>query len=172
MTFQLPVNLIPLPTMPWDVRPDSLPLTVEEVRTALWCNEGNISRAASMLKVDSARLRRYIAASPRLSAEKEEARHQVLDRAEEVMVEALNDSEDAVRRDSMAKFALTNLGKDRGYGNKGIGGVTINNTKGGTIQVSWGDGSSITGSDEEESAGPVIEHHGTSHEEHYDEAAE
>lgn len=152
--------------MPWDVRPDNLALTVEEVRTALWCNEGNITRAAAMLKVDSNRLRRYIANSPRLSAEKEEARNQMVDRAEEVIIEALHDNEDVTRRDSMAKFVAVNLGKDRGYGSKGLGGVTINNAKGGTIQVSWGDGSTITGSDEEDSGGPVIEHDG------YDEAAE
>lgn len=144
--------------MPWDVRPDDLPLTIEEVRTALWVNAGNVTKAALLLKVDSARLRRYIASSPRLSAEKEEARNQIVDKAEDVLLEALNDNEDVVRRDSMAKFALTNLGKDRGYGSKGASNLTINNNSNGTIQVSWGDGSSITGSDESDDGQPVIEH--------------
>lgn len=139
--------------MPWDTRPESLPLTIEEVRTALWKCEGNISRAASILKVDSARLRRYIAASPRLSAEKEEAKNQILDRAEEIVVEALNDVEDPQRMDGMAKFVLTNLGKERGFGEKGKnGGVTIN-APGGKVVVQWGDGTQIGGDD-----GDVIEH--------------
>lgn len=154
----LPVDLVPLPTMPWDVRPDSLPLTVEEVRTALWANSGNVTKAAQLLKVDSARLRRYIKNSPRLSVEVEEARNQILDRAEEIMIEALNDEDDVVRRDSMAKFALTNLGKERGFGQRpGAGTLTINNTGGGTIQVSWGDGSSVT-DPEGDDDGSVIEH--------------
>lgn len=157
--LQLPVNLVPLPTMPWDVRPDELPLTIEEARTAIWANAGNVTKAALMLKVDSARLRRYIASSPRLSAEKEEARNQILDKAEDVLIEALTDTDDVVRRDSMAKFALTNLGKDRGYGSKGTNNLTINNSSGGTIQVSWGDGSSITGpGDNDDDPGSVIEH--------------
>lgn len=149
--------------MPWDVRPDDLPLTIEEVRTALWVNEGNITKAALTLKVDSSRLRRYIAASPRLSAEKEEARNQILDKAEEVVIEALSDEEDVVRKDSMAKYVLSNLGKERGYGSKAGGNLTINNNGAGTISVSWGDGSSITGSDDDDQGrgvgtGSVIEH--------------
>lgn len=147
MAFQVPVNLVPLPTMPWDVRPEELPLTVDEARTALWKAEGNITKAAQILKVDSARLRRYISNSPRLSAEMEEAKNQILDRAEEVIVEALNDLDDVVRRDSMAKYVTTNLGKKRGYGNTSPGGVTINN-HGGKMVVQWGDGSAIAGSDD------------------------
>lgn len=155
MSLSLPVNLVPLPTMPWDVRPEELPLTIDEARTAIWMEAGNITKAALRLKVDSARLRRFVRSSPRLSAEMEEAREQILDRAEDVVVEALNDLEDVVRRDSMAKHVLTNLGRNRGYGSKSPGNVNIVNN-GGKVVVQWGDGTSF---DDEDAAEPKTINH-------------
>jgi len=135
----LPADLIPLPTMPYSSRPLELPLDIEECRTALWLERGNITKAATRLKTDAARLRRFIKSSKYLTEEQNEAREQLSDIAEEVVYEALTDSEDSSRRDAMAKFVLLGPGKDRGYGT-GAPKVTVNNQKGGTVIVGWADG--------------------------------
>lgn len=148
-----PTDLIPLPTMPYDERPDALPLDIEECRTALWMVRGNIKAAADILKIPPKRLRKYVKDSPRLSAEVEEAREQLLDVAEDVVFEALNDTADTGRQDAMARFTLLNLGGSRGYGQKGSAGINLNLPKG-KISISWEDGTSLTGEDNEK----VIEH--------------
>ena len=132
--------------MPYDERPAELPLDVEECRTALWLSRGNVSEAAKLIKVSTGRLRKFVNGSKRLIEEQKEAQEQLLDIAEDVAYEALTDSEDKGRRDSMARFVMTNLGKDRGYGKgDGKGGVNLNLPGKGTIAISWDDGSSITG---------------------------
>jgi hypothetical protein len=139
--------------MPYDERPASLPLDVEECRTALWKQRGNVTKAAEMLKVPSSRLRAFIKTSPFLSAEVKEAQQQLLDISEDIAYDALMDDEDKGRQDTMARFIMTNLGGDRGYG-AAKGGVTINAPKG-TINISWADGTSFQ---PEESDAKVIEH--------------
>lgn len=149
----MPADLIPLPTMPFSERPSELPLDIEECRTALWLHRGNITEAAKRLKTSSSRLRAFIKGSPRLSAEVEEARQQLVDTAEDVAYEALTDEADPGRRDQMARFVMSNLGKDRGYGSGGSG-VTLNLPKG-RVQIQWADGSSLSADTTPEK---VIEH--------------
>jgi hypothetical protein len=153
MNDDLPTDLVPLPTAPYPERPAALPLDVEECRTALWLYRGNVSEAAARLKVSSSRLRAFVRASAYLTNEADEARQRLKDVAEDIVYEALTDETDAGRRDSMARFVLTNLGDDRGYGNKNGKGVTINapNSK---FTIQWEDGSSF---DEPKSPPNVIE---------------
>jgi hypothetical protein len=139
---EFPKDLIPLPTSPWDERPDSVPLTVEEARTALWLESGSIPKAAIRLKVASSRLRRFISNSPRLLAEQNEAREQLCDKAEENIKEALNDEIDSARRDSASKYVLSSLGRLRGYGT-GPGKQININSEGGNILIQWADGSAL-----------------------------
>lgn len=141
MASNIPQDLIPLPTAPWPSRPDALPLDVEECRTALWRNRGNITKAAETLKVSAARLRKFVSNSPYLSAERDEASEQLKDIAEDIVYEALTDTEDKGRQDAMAKFVLSGIGKDRGYGS---GGTKVSiNTEGGTVIVGWADGTNF-----------------------------
>ncbi len=152
---QLPNDLISLPTMPYDERPVELPLDVEECRTALWMVRGNVSQAAAILKVSSLRLRTFIKGSKRLTAEQQEMQEILLDTAEDVAFEALTDP-DTSRKDAMARFVMTNLGKDRGYGNNAPGkGVVFNLPGKGSFTVAWDDGTNITAPPEK-----VIDHHG------------
>ena len=139
----LPNDLVPLPTMPYNERPSSMPLDREECRTAIWECRGNITEAAKMLKITSRRLRKFVSDSPYLTAECQEAQEQLVDMAEDVVFDALTDINDNSRRDQMARYVLTNLGKDRGYSG-GKGSVNINAPKG-NINVFWGDGSSLSG---------------------------
>lgn len=133
----LPDNLTPLPTQPWDVRPDELPLDIEEARTAIWRTSGNVSRAAEILKVPPARLRALVKKSDYLLREVEEAREQVVDMAEDVVKEALSDPE---RADTMARFVLSTQGKNRGWGNAS-GGPSVNIKTTGNVVFQWQDGS-------------------------------
>lgn len=140
-----PSDLVPLPTMPYDERPDALPLDVEECRTALWMVGGNVSEAARLLKTTSLRLRNFIKSSKRLTDEQKEMQEVLLDKAESVAAEALDDP-DTTRKDAMARFVMTNLGKERGYGQpNGKGGVNLNLPGKGTFSISWDDGSQISG---------------------------
>lgn len=140
---KLPTDLIPLPTMPYDERPSSLPLDVEECRTALWLDRGNISKAAERLKISPVRLRSFVSKSPRLTEEQNEAREQILDIAEDVVHEALTDEVDASRRDQMARFAITNLGHTRGYGKAGPGpGVNLSLGRG-KLRITWESGDEV-----------------------------
>lgn len=138
-----PSDLIPLPTMPYDERPPSLPLDVEECRTAIWRTRGNIHDAAKLLKISSSRLRNFVKNSAYLTSEAMEAREILKDIAESNVYDALTDSEDPARRDSMSRFVLGSIGKDRGYGTgvQGGGKGTLNI---GNISISWGDGTSIS----------------------------
>lgn len=145
--MSIPTDLVPLPTAPYDERPAYLPLDVQECRTAIWLTRGNVTKAAETLKVTSNRLRQFIKNSPFLSREVEEAREQLQDIAEDVVHEALTDETDPGRRDTMARFVLTNLGTSRGYGS-GKNGVNINIPKSGKVEISWADGSSVTPRDD------------------------
>lgn len=148
-----PSDLVPLPTSPWDIRPTELPLDVEECRTAIWRCRGNITKAAELLKVDSKRLRKFVAASRYLTEELEEAGEQLVDLAEDVAYDALTDAQDPGRRDSMARFVMAGRGRNRGHGTGG-GKVSIGlpGPKG-TVVIKWEDGSTISGNDNEEVPG-------------------
>lgn len=142
----LPDNLTSLPTAPYAERPMSVPLTIQEVRTALWRCRGNISKAAELLKVPSSRLRSFVKNSPYLSGEAAEAREELADRAEDILYEALNDHEDPQRRDQMARFVLTQIGASRGFGRNNSARVNINTN--GNVVIQWADGGSVVGNDE------------------------
>lgn len=150
-----PSDLIPLPTMPYDARPDELPLDVEECRTAIWRSKGNITEAAKILKTSSLRLRRFVASSPRLTEEQREAQDILMDKSEAQIADALDDKDDKIRADNAAKFVLTNLGARRGYGTKGAS-ITLKPGEGrGSFKVTWGDGEEFGPPPE---TGQVIDH--------------
>lgn len=144
----LPTDLVALPASPWEERPTELPLVVEEVRTALWLYKGNVSKAAEALKVRSGRLRRFVENNEYLKEQAAEAREVLKDIAEGNVLEALIDEQDKGRRDSMSRFVLSTIGKDRGYG-AGGNGIAVNmQGKRGRIMIAWDDGSSVVGGSE------------------------
>lgn len=139
----LPGDLVPLPTAPYAERPISLPLDIEECRTAIWMCRGNITKAAELLKVTSNRLRVFVNKSVYLSAEAKEANERLVDIAEDVVYEALTDTEDKGRKDQMARFVLSSQGRPRGWGSGAGTSVNIKNSKGGVIRVAWADGTQL-----------------------------
>jgi hypothetical protein len=73
----------------------------------------------------------------------QEAADRLVDIAEANVKDALTDELDPSRRDTMARFVLTNIGKHRGWGSGNSVGVNVKNTAGGTIIVQWADGTSF-----------------------------
>ena len=102
----LPDDLVALPDPTWDSYPDSNPLTADDARTLLWLFAGDVSRAARYYKIPPQRLRAFIRNSPRVAADYNEARERILDKAEEILFEALF-SDDPKRRDSAARYVLS-----------------------------------------------------------------
>jgi hypothetical protein len=90
------------------------PLTARDVRSALWLCAGNVRQAAQRLGVPFARMLAFADKSPWVREELCEARERILDRAEEILYEALF-SDDPKRRDSAARYILTksNAGRSR-----------------------------------------------------------
>lgn len=85
------------------------------------------------------RLRTFVRNSPYLSAEVEEAKEQVVDKAESIVVDAL-DSNDPTRQDQMARYVLNSShGRKRGWG-QGSSNVQID-ARGSKFTISWADGS-------------------------------
>lgn len=123
-----------------------MPLDREEVRTALWMDRGNITKAAIRLKVPSERLRRFVNQSEYLLREAREADQQLVDIAKDNVYEALTDEADPGRRDTMARFVMQQLGGEHGWGN-GKGGVSLNLPNKGRIVIGWDDGSTFDGND-------------------------
>ena len=131
---ELPDNLTTLPTMPYAERPEELPLDIEECRTALWLCKGNITDAASMLKVRSSRLRAFVKASPYLQREVEEATERLKDKAMKVIAEGLDDDNEKY---TMARFVAKELGA------VGIKKVEKELPQGARVVFQWDDGSTF-----------------------------
>jgi hypothetical protein len=60
-------EFVVLPYFPWESRPETLPLDVDECMTAVFLARGDIRAAASLLKVTPARLNRLIRRVPKLA---------------------------------------------------------------------------------------------------------
>lgn len=86
----------PLPYYPWDERPPSLPLDVDETATAIHLAQ-NLPAAAQLLKVPLIRLTRLIRAHPRLQRVLEETTELVVHHAAAEYVQALASSSDRRR---------------------------------------------------------------------------
>jgi hypothetical protein len=110
----LPDDLVAIPAPTWESYSDLDPLTADDARTLIWRFAGDVSRAARYYKIPPQRLRAFIRNSPRVADEYNEARERILDKAEEVLFEALF-SEDPRRRDSAARYILTKsqMGRSR-----------------------------------------------------------
>lgn len=102
--------LAPLPTRR---TPDETPLDPAVVRTALWEARGNIHLAAKLARVSTARLGVFLKLNPPLAEERARAAELMIDKAETVIDELLDDDD---RKEDTAKWLLANAGRGRGYG--------------------------------------------------------
>src|SRR6516165_4934604 len=66
MTYPTAAEFDPLPWYPWDSRPSTTPLTIDEVATALFLDHGKIDLAAARLKVAPRQVKKLIKQTPKL----------------------------------------------------------------------------------------------------------
>jgi len=135
--LNLPNDLAPLRERPWDVRPNEVRLTIDEVRTALWQASGSIDKAAGMLKVEWTRLNRFIRTTECLHAEWVEIVEQRLDAAERNLWESIHSSE-RERRDGTAQWVLQRAGREYRPRNSGV--PELSN---GGLRLVWSDGNRV-----------------------------
>ena len=87
----------PLPYYPWDERPLTLPLDSDECATAIHLAQGDLPRAAELLKVPLYKLNRALAHHPRLARIFREANDLAIARAAAEYLRALDSPSDRRR---------------------------------------------------------------------------
>ena len=90
-----------------------LKVTDGQIEGALRQTSGIKSAAADLLKVDRTTIQARVDRSPRLQQAIKDIRERVVDKAEGVVMDALNKKDKQT-----ARWALERLGKDRGYATK------------------------------------------------------
>lgn len=96
----------PLPHYPWDERPPTLPLDLDECATAIHLTQGDLPAAAALLKVPLHKVNRQILHHPRLARILGEAQSLAVARAAAEYVQALDSPHDR-RREWAAKNLLS-----------------------------------------------------------------
>jgi hypothetical protein len=103
--------------------------------------DGNISKAAKRMGVDSAALRVFVDCSPRLRAVIDETFESAIDDAIGVLFEGLHDQGSFLNRFYAAKeFLRTEAGRRRGFGREHVGAsLELKNTETGAkvITLKW-----------------------------------
>jgi hypothetical protein len=106
----------------------------------LYLNHGNTQLAALQLGCHPGVLARKIEMVPSLKADRDAARRQIVDTAEMVIVEELQDTNNPEQRSEAARFVLTSLGKTLGWGTQATSqaaGFSLSDGAGRTLQVKW-----------------------------------
>lgn len=116
------IEPLPLRNTPY---PDDRPLDFDEVKSALWHGRGNIARAAALINCPAARIGALLKKDLQLAAIRAEAAELVVDQAENVLMEAMEDA-DKVRADHAAQFVLERAGRARGWTRDGSVGIGVN----------------------------------------------
>jgi hypothetical protein len=135
-------------------------LDLERVEEVLVSTRANVTASARILGVPTSDLRRLVILDPRLANAVLEAEERRLDRAEEILDEALA-SNDSRRRDAAASFVLRNQrrARSRGWGQT----ESLDNAVGrppahANTVVTWGNGEVIARFGPNGEHLPLIEH--------------
>jgi hypothetical protein len=130
------------------------PVDVDGLRTLLIELNGNISKAAAHLDVDSEFLRSFVDRIPRLRLTLAEIMERGVDKAVDVLYEGLSDEASFQNRFYSAKAMLqSEAGRRRGYGAQTTHNVEIRPAShGGSLEIKWID------PPKGDLEGPVIEH--------------
>jgi len=103
---------LPLPHYPWDERPLTVPVDVEEAATALFLAKGSLPNAALLLKTPQTRLSRLIHAHPRLQRIQRELLELLPHRAVDEIVRALDSPDDRRREWATQRILNSRLARD------------------------------------------------------------
>lgn len=97
-------EFIPLPFYPWEERPDTVPLELEECETAIHLAQGHLPKAAELLKTALYKLNRMIVRHPRLQHIYTEAAQNLAHRAAGEIIDALDSPNDRRREWAATKI--------------------------------------------------------------------
>ena len=142
-------EFLPLPYFPWEVRPSTMRLEVEECATALYLSSGVISEAAGRLRVHPLRLVRAIRLSERLGRLHGELVGLLNDKVHAEVIAAFRDEDSRRREWASMKVINSRQFQDHPLAPNASGGLPSIAVGGpGRIVISWDDGP----------APPLIEH--------------
>jgi hypothetical protein len=110
---KLPDDLVPLPRYPGGNLYRDNPIDPLIARSAIWHAAGSITRAARLLDLSPARLLAFVNKDDYLKAERLQASELMVDQAEDVLLDLLDDDE---RKEDIAKWVLDRRGSTRGWG--------------------------------------------------------
>ncbi len=128
------------PTPPQQ-HPDDIPLDHDSVAAALWHAEGNVHRAALLLATRPARVQYLVSRVPWLDQTRRQAADLLVDKAEEILHQSLEDPQDPARQDNAARFILEKAGRSRGWSKDG-GSLNLafdpaGPVSAGVVQIRW-----------------------------------
>jgi hypothetical protein len=115
------LRLPPPESLPADLQPlaihvaqpyATLPLDVQQARSAIWYASGNIKRAADLLGVSAPRLLNFVKKDPYLERERSNAADLLVDQAEGIVQDSLDDPNTALES---ARWVLERRGAERGW---------------------------------------------------------
>ena len=105
---------------PYRAADDKTPIDVEEAKRALEEVEGNITAAAELMNVDSARLRAFVAKEPVLRRMQEEILERGVDQAIEILFKGMKHDAYGIRFMAAKELLRSEPGRRRGFGEKGV----------------------------------------------------
>jgi hypothetical protein len=145
-------EFLPLPHFPYDERPSTTPLDVEEAATALYLKEGDTDAAAARLKCHPLRLQRLIDHSPRLQRLHRELASLMNNRVLVEYKRAFEDEDSRRREWASSKLAGTQQFQSHPLAPRADSAPTLSLGGPTKIVISWDDGS-----DDDRRALPVPE---------------
>jgi hypothetical protein len=117
-------------------RDDKTPIGVEEARRALGEVDGNVTAAAEIMNLDSARLRAFVAENPVLCRMQAEIMERAVDRAIEILFEGLRDEHYGNRLQAAKEFLRSQSARKRGLWPQGSA-LELTSRPGETFTITW-----------------------------------
>jgi hypothetical protein len=148
---------------------DAARLDAERLRSLLIELNGNITKAAERLRVDSAFLRGFVDRIPRLRLALAEIMERGVDQAVDILYEGLADQASFQNRFYSAKEMLkSDAGRRRGYGREISHNLEIKPVTRGSLEIKWIDPPKhdLEGPVPDPIGGPLIEHEGDERKDH------
>jgi hypothetical protein len=121
---------------PYPAPDDRTPIDVEEARRALEKVEGNITAAAELMNVDSARLRAFVAEEPVLRRLQAEIMERAVDEAISILFVGMKDEHYGNRLQAAKEFLRSQGARKRGFGPHGARLELTSRTRQ-TLTLTW-----------------------------------
>jgi hypothetical protein len=121
---------------PYPALDDKTPIDVEEAKRALEKCQGNITAAADLMKVHSARLRAFVAEEPVLRGMQAEIIERGVDEAVAILFKGMKHESYGIRLMAAKEFLRSEPARRRGFGEKGAS-LELTSRAGETLTITW-----------------------------------